>query len=73
MAKLVAVFAGNVGITNRIWLTEEDLWTYIIATLACATGIQQALLWPHSFENLLTRDEYKSGASPRMEAPCKPR
>jgi hypothetical protein len=39
MSRLVGVFAGNVGITNRIWLTEEDLWTYIIATLACATGI----------------------------------
>jgi len=39
MAKLVGVFAGNVGIANRTWLAEEDLWTYIIATLACATGI----------------------------------
>jgi hypothetical protein len=39
MSKLVAVFAGNVGITNWIWLTEEQLWTYIIATFACATGI----------------------------------
>jgi hypothetical protein len=39
MAKLVGVFAGNVGITNRIWLAEKELWTYIIATLACATGI----------------------------------
>jgi hypothetical protein len=39
MSKLVAAFAGNVGITNRTWLTEEHLWTYIIATFACATGI----------------------------------
>ena len=39
MAKLVAAFADNVGITNRIWLTEENLWIYIIATFACTTGI----------------------------------
>jgi len=39
MAKLVAAFADNVGITDRIWLTEENLWIYIIATFACATGI----------------------------------
>jgi len=39
MTKLVAVFAGNVGITNWIAIAEEDLWTCILATFACATGI----------------------------------
>jgi hypothetical protein len=37
MAKLVAVFAGHVGITGRI--SKEDLWTCIVATVACATGV----------------------------------
>jgi hypothetical protein len=39
MTKLVAAFAGNVGITNRILIAEEDLWTCIIAAFACATGV----------------------------------
>jgi hypothetical protein len=38
MAKLVTVFAGNIGITNRFSIAEEDLWTCIIAAFACATG-----------------------------------
>ena len=39
MAKLVTAFAGNIGITNRFSIAEEDLWTCIIAAFACATGI----------------------------------
>jgi hypothetical protein len=39
MSRLVAVFASNVGITNRISIAEEDLWTCIIAAFACATGV----------------------------------
>lgn len=38
MTKLVTAFAGNVGITNRISIAEEDLWICIIAAFACATG-----------------------------------
>jgi hypothetical protein len=39
MTKLVAVFAGNIGVTNRISIAEEDLWTCIVAAFACATGV----------------------------------
>jgi hypothetical protein len=39
MTKLVTAFAGNVGITNRLSIAEEDLWTCIIAAFACATGV----------------------------------
>jgi len=39
MSRLVTVFAGNIGRTNRISIAEEDLWTCIVAAFACATGV----------------------------------
>jgi hypothetical protein len=39
MTKLVSVFAGHVGATTRFPMHEDDLWTCIIAVMACATGI----------------------------------
>jgi len=42
MTRLSAVLAGYVQRTSRFSITEDDLWIWIVATLACATGIAAA-------------------------------
>lgn len=37
-----SVFAGYVRATNHFSVTEDDLWVWIVATLACAAGIAAA-------------------------------
>ena len=42
MNRLGSVFAGCVRATSQFSLTEDDLWIWIVATLACAAGIAAA-------------------------------
>ena len=37
-----SLFAGYVRVTGHFSVTEEDLWIWIVATLACAAGIAAA-------------------------------
>ena len=37
-----SVFAGYVRATSNFSITEDDLWIWIVATLACAAGIAAA-------------------------------
>jgi hypothetical protein len=39
MNRLGSVFAGYVRATSPLSVTEDDLWIWIIATLACAAAI----------------------------------
>ncbi|HEV2546753.1 MAG TPA: hypothetical protein VGU20_05410 [Stellaceae bacterium] len=38
MNRLGSVFAGYVRATSHFSITEDDLWIWIVATLACAAG-----------------------------------
>jgi hypothetical protein len=42
MNRLGSVFAGYVRATSHFSITEDDLWIWIVATLACAAGIAAA-------------------------------
>jgi hypothetical protein len=39
MTRFGAIFAGYVRWTTAFSVTEDDLWIWIVAALACATGI----------------------------------
>ncbi len=39
MNRLGSVFAGYVRATSHFSITEDDLWIWIVATLACGAGI----------------------------------
>jgi hypothetical protein len=42
MNRLGSVFAGYARATSHFSVTEDDLWIWIVATLACGAGIAAA-------------------------------